>query len=74
MSIGGVGTGFNRNVAAALKRQLDTLRTPKPPVPGLRSKTVAWVRPELRAEVDYRARTRDGDLRPAACQLQGAAG
>ncbi|GGC76015.1 non-homologous end-joining DNA ligase [Chelatococcus reniformis] len=66
VSVGGVGTGFTRSVAASLGRKLDAIRQPKPAVPGLRSKTVVWVRPELLAEVEYRAKTNDGDLRHAS--------
>ncbi|WP_210324602.1 non-homologous end-joining DNA ligase [Chelatococcus reniformis] len=66
VSVGGVGTGFTRATAAALGRKLDALRQAKPAVPGLRSKTVVWVRPVLLAEVEYRARTSDGDLRHAS--------
>ncbi|GGC82989.1 hypothetical protein GCM10010994_46100 [Chelatococcus reniformis] len=40
VSVGGVGTGFTREVAARLKRRLDEIRQPKPTIPRLRSRTV----------------------------------
>ncbi len=67
---GRVGTGFSREVARDLVARLDPLRRKTPPfaqklaADALRG--VVWVRPELVAEVEFRAWTAEGILRHAA--------
>lgn len=63
--IGGVGTGFKRNQAIALRRQLDAIRTAKPVV-STKGKNLVWVEPKLIAEVEYRGWTDDIRLRHAS--------
>ncbi|MGE7368318.1 non-homologous end-joining DNA ligase [Neorhizobium sp. NPDC001467] len=63
--VGGVGTGFNARNAPILRKQMDVLTTSKPPLP-LKRKDVVWVKPEIIAEVEYRAWTGDGKLRHAS--------
>jgi bifunctional non-homologous end joining protein LigD len=69
-SVGRVGTGFSVKVAEDLYRRLTKLeidRTPfDPPLSGTEKRGVRHVRPELVAEVDFRAWTADGNLRHAA--------
>lgn len=60
---GSVGTGFSVASARALKLRLDAVRTEKPAVVGVKSKSATWTRPEIRVEVEYRDRTNTGQLR-----------
>lgn len=61
--VGGVGTGFNERSAAELREQMDKLIISKPAVDTGRKRNAVFVRPELVAEVEYRAWTHDGKLR-----------
>lgn len=63
--IGGVGTGFKRNQAISLRRQLDQIRTAKPKV-STKGKNFVWVEPTLVAEIEYRGWTDDIRLRHAS--------
>jgi bifunctional non-homologous end joining protein LigD len=67
---GRVGTGFTADRARSLWKQLQPLRTPESGfadrLPSLARKGVVWVRPELVAEVVYRGRTSDEQLRHAS--------
>lgn len=65
---GRVGTGFTQKSAAALKAQLDRLRTTRSPLAGAaaRERGIVWVRPELVAEVEFRAWTASRTLRHAS--------
>lgn len=63
--VGGVGTGFKRNQAISLRRQLDQIRTAKPKV-STKGKNLVWVEPELVAEIEYRGWTDDIRLRHAS--------
>jgi bifunctional non-homologous end joining protein LigD len=68
--VGRVGTGFSVATAEALMTRLKALETDQspfdPPLSGLARRGVRYVRPELVAEVDFRAWTGDGNLRHAA--------
>ncbi len=68
--VGRVGTGFSGAVAATLFRQLDRLRVASSPFDGRltaeEARQVHYVRPELVAEVEFRAWTADGHLRHAS--------
>lgn len=65
--VGNVGTGFNENSAAALRKLLDRIVRRRPPVVyDGRQKDIVWVQPTLIAEVEYRAWTHDGKLRHAS--------
>ncbi|MGO8180378.1 non-homologous end-joining DNA ligase [Rhizobium leguminosarum] len=63
--VGGVGTGFNERNAYELREKLDGLVTPKPAAVVDR-KGAIFVKPELIAEIEYRAWTDDGKLRHAS--------
>ena len=67
---GRVGTGFGREVARDLLTKLQPLGRKSPPFPGKltadATRGAVWVKPELVAEVEFRAWTADGLLRHAA--------
>ena len=69
-SVGRVGTGFSVTLAEQLHERLQALETDKqpfdPPLPRAEARGVRFVRPELVAEVDFRAWTGDGNLRHAS--------
>jgi bifunctional non-homologous end joining protein LigD len=64
---GRVGTGFDQARLTDLRRRLDALRVAQPPVAGPLSaaarRGVAWVRPELVAEIAFTGWTEDGLVR-----------
>ncbi len=67
---GRVGTGFSVKSGDDVKRRLDKLKTKTPTIDGLdrAERTAIWVRPELVAEVEFRAWTYSGILRQASFQ------
>ncbi|MES2991738.1 MAG: DNA ligase D [Pseudomonadota bacterium] len=75
VSVGSVGTGWDAAEAAALKKQLAKIETPRAPfaagasAPGRWSRRAAgserWVEPKLVAEVEYAEMTPDGQIRHA---------
>ncbi|MBX5303136.1 ATP-dependent DNA ligase [Rhizobium sp. NLR12b] len=64
--VGGVGTGFNERSAAELREHMDKLVIGKSAVDTGRKRNAVFVRPELVAEIEYRAWTHDGKLRHAS--------
>lgn len=68
--VGRVGTGFTNAVAEDLFERLERLRDPENPfaerLTGEEARLVRYVRPELVAEVEFRAWTADGHLRHAS--------
>lgn len=68
--VGRVGTGFTQAAAAELWRTMQPLRQSSSPfakkLDAAQSRGVAWLRPKLVAQVEYRALTGDGLLRHAA--------
>ncbi|MGZ2501714.1 bifunctional non-homologous end joining protein LigD [Rhizobium beringeri] len=64
--VGGVGTGFNERSATELRGQMDKLIIAKPAADTGRKRNAVFVRPELVAEIEYRAWTHDGKLRHAS--------
>jgi bifunctional non-homologous end joining protein LigD len=68
--MGRVGTGFSRAVAAELWRAAQSRRRATSPfadaLDPLQRRGVVWIRPDLVADVEYRALTGDGLLRHAA--------
>ncbi|WP_410218305.1 DNA ligase D [Paracoccus sp. (in: a-proteobacteria)] len=68
--VGRVGTGFTTSVAESLYETLDRLRTKtrpfRDPLTADQKRQVLYVRPELVAEVEFRAWTADGQLRHAS--------
>ena len=65
--VGVVGTGFKEKDAACLRKTLDTLKT-KTPVVSLKGKNYVFAKPTLIAEIEFRGRTDDGNLRHASCK------
>lgn len=68
--VGRVGTGFSVAQAEQLHDRLVALQTEtqpfQPPLPRAETRGVRFVRPDLVAEVDFRAWTGDGNLRHAS--------
>ena len=68
--VGRVGTGFSASVAADLFKRLNRLRTDESPfgrrLTAEEARHARYVRPELVAEVEFRAWTADGHLRHAS--------
>nr|WP_155097317.1 DNA ligase D [Paracoccus aestuariivivens] len=68
--VGRVGTGFSRKLAGELYQRLQALRVKESPFDDKLSadaaRQVVFVRPELVAEVEFRAWTADGHLRHAS--------
>ena len=68
--VGRVGTGFSATVAADLFKRLNRQRVSESPfaekLTAEQARQVRYVRPELVAEVEFRAWTADGHLRHAA--------
>nr|WP_314086413.1 DNA ligase D [uncultured Shinella sp.] len=68
--VGRVGTGFSAPVAADLFKRLSRLRTDESPfgrkLTAEEARQARYVRPELVAEVEFRAWTADGHLRHAS--------
>ena len=68
--VGRVGTGFSAAVAQGLFQRLETIRSPTSPfadrLSADQARQIRYVRPELVAEVDFRAWTADGLLRHAS--------
>jgi bifunctional non-homologous end joining protein LigD len=68
--VGRVGTGFTQKMAAELFARLEPLATKAPPfaekLTAEEARQVVFVRPELVAEIEFRAWTADGHLRHAA--------
>ena len=68
--VGSVGTGFKHSEARDLKRQLDAIKTDHPAI-RLSNRKMVYVKPELIAEIEYRAWTADHQLRHASCKGLG---
>ena len=70
--VGRVGTGFSAATAEELAARLEAMRIPSSPfanrLSSAEARQVRFVRPELVAEVDFRAWTADGILRQASFQ------
>src|SRR5690606_30899306 len=68
--VGRVGTGFSGMVAENLFKRLERMRVPESPFAGKltaeEARLARYVRPELVAEVEFRAWTADGHLRHAS--------
>ena len=68
--VGRVGTGYSTSVAEDLFRRLERIRVPESPFAERLSadaaRQVRYVKPQLVAEVEFRAWTGDGNLRHAA--------
>ena len=68
--MGKVGTGWSRTGSSRIRKQLDTVVTPKSRLTKpLRAPKATWVEPKFVAEVEYRDITGEGLLR--ACSFKG---
>ncbi|CCV10321.1 DNA ligase D [Mesorhizobium sp. STM 4661] len=67
---GRVGTGFSVKTAADLKKRLDALKATASPFAAAvpKGKGLAWVKPELVGEVEFRSWTSDRIIRHASFQ------
>ena len=65
--IGKVGTGWSRTVFSQIRRQLDTVVSPKSKLTkAIRKPKATWVEPTFYADVEYRDVTSDGLLRASS--------
>jgi bifunctional non-homologous end joining protein LigD len=65
--MGKVGTGWSRTVSSRIRKQLDTVVSPKSKLTKpLNAPKATWVEPQYLAEVEYRDITADGLLRAAS--------
>jgi bifunctional non-homologous end joining protein LigD len=64
--VGKVGTGFTRETAAAVRRQLEAVAVKRSPLTSpIRSPDTTWVAPQFEAEITYGHLTNDGLVRHA---------
>jgi bifunctional non-homologous end joining protein LigD len=65
--MGKVGTGWSRTVSSGIRKQLDTVVSPKSKLTKpIRAPKATWVEPAFVAEVEYRDITSDGLLRASS--------
>jgi bifunctional non-homologous end joining protein LigD len=65
--MGKVGTGWNRTTSAHIRKQLDTVISPKAKLTKpIRKPKATWVEPVFTAEAEYRDVTSEGLLRASS--------
>ena len=65
--MGKVGTGWSRTVSSQIRKQLDTVVSPKSKLTKpLRMPKAVWVEPSFFADIEYRDITSDGLLRQSS--------
>ena len=65
--VGKVGTGWSRTVSSQIRKQLDTVVTPKSKLTKpIQKPKATWVEPRFVAEVEYRDVTSEGLLRASS--------
>jgi bifunctional non-homologous end joining protein LigD len=65
--MGKVGTGWSRTVSSQIRKQLDTVVSPKTKLTKpIRKPKATWVEPQFYADVEYRDITSDGLLRASS--------
>jgi bifunctional non-homologous end joining protein LigD len=65
--MGKVGTGWSRTVSSQIRKQLDTVMSPKQKLTKpIRKPKATWVEPSFYAEVEYRDITSEGLLRASS--------
>ena len=65
--MGKVGTGWSRTVSSQIRKQLDTVVSPKSKLSKpLKKPQATWVEPSFMAEVEYRDITSEGLLRQSS--------
>ena len=68
--MGKVGTGWSRTISSQIRKQLDTVVSPKSKLTkAIRKPKATWVEPSFVAEVEYRDITSEGLLRQ--CSFKG---
>src|SRR5258708_3112874 len=67
--IGKVGTGWSRTVSSQIRKQLETVVSPKSKLTkAVRKPKATWVEPKFYADVEYRDITSEGLLRASSCK------
>jgi bifunctional non-homologous end joining protein LigD len=65
--MGKVGTGWSRTVSSQIRKQLDTVVSPKSKLTKpIKKPKATWVEPTFFAEVEYRDITSEGLLRQSS--------
>lgn len=65
--MGKVGTGWSRTVSSQIRKQLDTVLSPKSPLTKpIKKPKATWVEPKFFANVEYRDITSEGLLRASS--------
>jgi bifunctional non-homologous end joining protein LigD len=65
--MGKVGTGWSRTVSSQIRKQLDTVVSPKSKLTKpIRKPKATWVEPQFFADVEYRDLTSEGLLRASS--------
>ncbi|WP_312000628.1 ATP dependent DNA ligase [Bradyrhizobium altum] len=65
--MGKVGTGWSRTVSSQIRKQLDTVVSPKSKLTRpIRKPKATWVEPKFYADVEYRSITSEGLLRASS--------
>jgi len=65
--MGKVGTGWSRTVSSQIRKQLDTVVSPKSKLTKpIRKPKATWVEPKFYADVEYRDITSEGLLRASS--------
>ena len=67
LHMGMVGTGWSRTVSSQIRKQLDTVVSPKSKLSKpLKKPKATWVEPKFYADIEYRDITSDGLLRASS--------
>ena len=65
--VGKVGTGWSRTVSSQIRKQLDTVFSPKSKLTkAIRKPKATWVEPTFVADIEYRDITSEGLLRASS--------
>jgi bifunctional non-homologous end joining protein LigD len=65
--MGKVGTGWSRTVSSQIRKQIDTVVSPKSQLTKpIKKPKAMWVEPKFFAEIEYRDITSEGLLRASA--------
>ncbi|MGY2906989.1 ATP-dependent DNA ligase [Bradyrhizobium sp. URHC0002] len=65
--MGKVGTGWSRTVSSQIRKQLNTVVSPKSKLTRpIRKPKATWVEPKFHADVEYRDVTSEGLLRASS--------
>ncbi|MBR0703450.1 non-homologous end-joining DNA ligase [Bradyrhizobium diazoefficiens] len=67
--MGKVGTGWSRTVSSQIRKQLETVVSPKTKLTKPKEPKATWVEPQFYAEVEYRDITSEGLLRASSFKV-----